>query len=144
VNKERIKSRGVEIGSKIKITDDLSGHLSYTLQSTKEIGEGRLTNSPTHSGSLGLSRMFSRYGGSLSIETFYLSARKTVQDTTLPGAAVISLNGGIRPWVKGPVFYAGVYNLTNVNYAASGAGEHLQAAIRQDGRSYNFRTEYRF
>ncbi len=76
--------------------------------------------------------------------TFQQAAAPGTGLKSLPGAALLSLNLSAQPWLKGPRAYLGIYNLTNADYAVSGAGEHLQDRIPQDGRNYNFGLEQRF
>jgi iron complex outermembrane receptor protein len=144
VNKGHVTTRGIEASSKFALTDRLSGHLGYTLQDTRETGHSRLTNSPANVVSAGLSQWLPRWRTSVSAEAFYLGERRTYRDTVLSGAAQVSLNVRTRPWEEGPSVYAGVYNLANAPYFVSGAGEHTQAAIRQDGRNYILGLDWRF
>lgn len=144
INKERISSRGIEVASKWEVPGVVSGHLGYILQGTREVSGSRLSNSPRHSGSAGLSLAFPALGASAGIEAFAIGRRTTFQQTVLPATAVLSLNLSARPWPKGPRLYAGAYNLTDTDYAVSGGGEHVPDRIRQDGRHFNFGLEHRF
>ncbi|HOW90455.1 MAG TPA: TonB-dependent receptor, partial [Elusimicrobiales bacterium] len=144
VNSGRIKTQGMEISSKFALRDGIYGHIGYTLQDTREIGHEHMTNSPVHVAAAGLSRRIPSCAATISAEGFFIGDRRTVKDTTLHATALLNLLARARPWKKGPLFYAGIYNATNAPYYVSGAGEHLQAAIRQDGRNYTVGIEHRF
>lgn len=144
VNKERILSQGLELASRLRMGGGLSAHAGYILQNTRELGGDRLSNSPEHSGTAGVSAQFRTMGASAAAEVFVIGRRKTFQGTRLPAAALLSLNLSAQPWSGGLRCYLGVYNLTNAAYKASGAAEHVQAAIPQDRRNYVFGLEQRF
>lgn len=144
VNDENIRSRGMEIASKWNLSPSFSGTLGYTLQSTKKNGGSRLSNSPQHSGSCGISKSLWNRKASLSLSTVFQGKRRTVNDTPLSAATVHSLNVSLKPWTNGPRLYSGVYNLTNVKYSVSGNEEHIQDSIEQDRRNLTLGLEYQF
>ncbi len=144
INQEKLRTQGIEASSKFSLADNYSGHLGYTLQDTREARHEHLTNSPVNVLTAGLSRRFPGWRTSLTAETLYLSDRRTTKDTTLDGTGQFSLHVRTQPWTRGPELYAGVYNLANTPYYASGSGEHTQSALRQDGRNYILGVDYRF
>ncbi|HRY28900.1 MAG TPA: TonB-dependent receptor [Elusimicrobiota bacterium] len=143
-NMEEVLSKGGEFEARWDVSSRLSARLGYIGQSTREIGGGRLSNSPRHSGVAGLSRRFSTWRASLGLETFYVGRRTSYQNTRVPGDVVISLNAALSPWEDGPRFTLGVYNLTNTSSLASGDGGLVQATIPQDGRNFQVGVEYKF
>jgi len=144
VNNESVSSRGVEVTSRLRLGDRISGHAGYILQNTREVGGNRLSNSPEHSGTAGLTGELPGMGASAGLELFVVGPRETFQATRLPAAALLSLKLSALLWKSGPRCHLAVYNLTNTAYKMSGAAEHAQAAILQDRRNYNLGLDYRF
>jgi iron complex outermembrane receptor protein len=144
VNEERILSKGVELTSHLRVSDRVSGHIGYILQKTKQLGGSRLSNSPERSGTAGLTAQLGALGATAGTEVFIIGSRRTYQDTYLPPAALLSLNLSAQPWKAGPRCYAGVHNLTNTAYRATGSAEHVQVSILQDRRNYTVGLDYKF
>lgn len=144
VNKDKVRSEGMELYGKTDLTKDMSGYLGYTIQSTRVSGGDRMSNSPTHTAKLGLSRRSARGKARVSADGFLISSRTTFQGSSLPPAAVLNLNVRVQPWWEGLTVYGGVFNVLDAAYSASGAAENAQADIPQDGRNFNVGLEYRF
>lgn len=144
VNRDKIVSRGLEVNSRWNITHSLSWRTDYTWQRTEEESGERLSNSPEHSGSVGLRQRLSPWDTTLGLEMFVLGARKTFQGTVLATTAVLNFNIVTHPFSPDLGIHVGVYNFTNASYAASGAGEHAQDAIPQNGRNFQAGVDYRF
>lgn len=146
VNEGHVRTDGVELASKWEAPWDISGHAGYTLQWTRDTSTGEtLDNSPRQVGNVGLSHRLRLIRDThISGEMFVISKNTTLMDTTNPAAAIFSFNLRSQPWVKGPIFFAGVHNLFNIDYRLSAAPEHLEAAIPQNGRDFNAGLEYRF
>ncbi len=144
VNSDNVRTDGVELAVKAAFTPDFSGHLGYCIQSTRLVGGDRLTNSPTHLATLGLSQRLARGKARVSVETFVISDRTTTAGTTLPAAALLSVSVRAQPWWESLTLYAGVRNILDAAYSVSGGLEHTQADIPQDGRNFNAGLEYRF
>lgn len=142
VNKELLRTDALET-SATWARGAWSGRLSYTLQATRETGGDRLSNSPTHVGSAGL---LHRWGttASLGARVLALSRRRTVRATMLPAAGVFDLDGRLQPWRRGPALTIAVRNVFDADYAHSGTAEHVQDALRQDGRAVFVGVEYAF
>ncbi len=143
-NQGSIKSVGMELYSKWTWNRSLSSFAGYNLQKTRDSDGQVLSNSPTHSGSAGLSAWIEPTRTTISLQSFFISSRRTLQDTRLPFTTLFSLTARQQLWKIGPTIYASVYNLFNSNYAVSGALEHTQAAIPQDGRNFLMGLEYKF
>lgn len=142
VNKERLRTDAVEASGHWAL-DAWSGRLAYMLQSTREEGGDRLSNSPTHVGSAGILHRWGR-AASLGARVQALSRRRTVRGSTLPAVGLVDLDARFQPWTRGPVVTVALRNAFDANYAHSGAGEHVQDALRQDGRSFFAGLEYSF
>jgi len=144
VNKERVKTEGLELNAKLRAGSRISGHAGYTMQNTREVGGGRLSNSPKHTGTVGITGKLPDMETSAGLELFVVGPRTTFQETRLRSAALLSLNLSAKPWKAGPRCYLGVYNLTNADYQASGSADHVQAALAQNGRNYTIGLQHRF
>lgn len=143
-NRGTIKSSGVEIYSKYDWDQSFSSFVGYNLQRTKDNNGSTLSNSPKHSGSAGLSARIEPTKTTVSLQSFFISSRRTVQNTTLPWTTLFSVALRQQLWETGPILYGSIYNLFKADYSVSGATEHTQAAIPQDGRNFNIGLEYRF
>jgi iron complex outermembrane receptor protein len=151
-NVDSVRTDGVELSGKAAFTPDTSGHLGYCIQSTRALGGDRLSNSPTHIATLGLSQRLVRGKARVNVDGFILSSRTTLQGTpttapgpTLPAVALLSMNVRVQPWRESLTIYAGVRNVLNAAYSAPGSVNNLpQYDIPQDGRNFNAGLEYRF
>ena len=144
VNNERVKTQGLEINAKLRVSSGISGHAGYTVQDTREVGGNRLSNSPRHTGVVGITGQLAEMEASAGMELFVVGPRTTFQGTGLRSSALLSLKLSARLWKAGPRCYLGLYNLTNANYQVSGSADHLQAALAQNGRNCAVGLEHRF
>ncbi|MBI5246274.1 MAG: TonB-dependent receptor [Elusimicrobia bacterium] len=144
VNRESIYTDGAELAARAELGRGAAARLAYILQGTRELGGDRLSNSPTHAGTAGLSQRFYAHDASAALECFFVSSRRTVRSTTLAPTALLSLNLRARPWRGSLSVYAGLFNLADVDYRAAPGNELTQDAISMDGRNFNAGLEYRF
>jgi outer membrane receptor protein involved in Fe transport len=137
-------ARGAEVGLTARFAEGLSGYASYAHQIAKDDRSGsELTNSPDQAFKLGLSRPL--VGPlRLSGEILYETGRLTVQGTRTASYLLSNLTLSADPGVLPVKILAQVRNLFDVDYDTPGGFEHRQASIRQDGRNYALRLEYRF
>ena len=89
VNKERITSEGLELDARLRAGRRFSGHAGYTLQNTREKGGGRLSNSPEHTGTVGVTGELAEKEASAGLELFLIGRRTTYQNPRLPAAALL-------------------------------------------------------
>jgi iron complex outermembrane receptor protein len=143
-NRGAVHSHGVQLGTRLHGPAGIWGRLGYVLQETTEEGGAELSSSPHHSASATLARDVGRWNGSLALEGFFVSARATTRSATLPPTALLSLHLSMRPWARGPRLFGSVRNIMDTDYRVSGAAEHAQNAIPQDGRSWNLGLDLRF
>lgn len=143
-NRGEVHSRGVQLGTRLRGPAGIWGHLGYVVQKTTEAGGEELSSSPHHSGSATVARDLGRWNGSVALESFFVSARSTTRGSTLPPTALLSLHVSARPWRRGLRLFGSVRNIMNTDYRVSGAAEHAQDAISQDGRSWNVGVDLRF
>ncbi len=135
---------GVEAELRAQIGARGHGYVSYAYERARETGpESRLTNSPDHLGRAGVvlpvaPRLYA------AAEVVVESGRLTVYDTETDPVVLLNLNlsttdlpGGVRGALL-------VRNALDETYAYPGGFEHLQPAIRQNGRDIALTVEYRF
>jgi iron complex outermembrane receptor protein len=143
-NQQNVRTDGMELSCRRHWETHWDTRLGYTLQNSRVVGGDRLSNSPVHTGTVSLAKLFPSRDASLALSTFFVGSRRTVRDTWLPATAVLTLHGRMRLWEKGPYAYAGVRNLTDADYRASGAEDHTMDAIPQDGINWSAGLEWRF
>ena len=143
-NVSEVKAIGIELYSKWAWNKTWSGFAGYDLQNTREVSGAPLSNSPVHSGSAGLSAWIEPTRTTVSLGTFFVSDRRTYQQTTLPATALLNVTLRQQSWAQGPTLYASIYNLLNTAYSVPGGAEHVQDAIPQDGRNFIAGLEYKF
>ena len=149
-NQADAEAYGLEVGLDARFGRGVRGYASYAVQRTKDQVTGTtLSNSPTHQAKAGLSVPLGRWFRP-AIEGRYESRRRTVYDTYSGDYLLTNLHLLVSP----PAAAAGVLgrmelslrvdNLFDVDYATPGGVEHLQPAIRQDGRTVSVQLTTRF
>jgi iron complex outermembrane receptor protein len=73
-----------------------------------------------------------------------MSRRRTLSGSSVGGFAVLNASLLSRNLGRHAELSAGLYNLFDKNYADPGAEEHVQDALRQDGRSFRVKLTFRF
>jgi iron complex outermembrane receptor protein len=102
-----------------------------------------LTNSPKQLGKVNLviplieRRLFA------SVDTQYVSKRRTVAQSDLGGYLLVNLTLFTRKLTERMDISGGLYNVFDKNYAESGGIEHREISIPQDGRSFRVKLTYR-
>ncbi len=137
-------ARGAEAGVTARFAGGVSGYASYAYQKAKDDRSGsELSNSPDQAFKLGLSCPL--VGPlRLSGELLYETGRLTVQDTRTSSYFLSNLTLSADAGVLPVRVLAQIRNLFDVEYGTPGGFEHRQPSIRQDGRNYALRLEYRF
>jgi iron complex outermembrane receptor protein len=79
-----------------------------------------------------------------SLDSWYMSRRRTLSGSSVGGFAVLNASLLSRNLGRHAELSAGLYNLFDKNYADPGAEEHVQDALRQDGRSFRVKLTFRF
>ncbi|MFA5974581.1 MAG: TonB-dependent receptor [Elusimicrobiota bacterium] len=141
-NKEKVISQGLEITAKSAFSRNLSGRLGYLVQKSYESGLGTLTNSPAQIGTVGL-RGSIHERISVAADMVVVSPTRTLQNTMLPAYATVNLITSLKLTKQARV-YAGVYNVLDARYSVSGAEEHRQDALEQNGRNFTLGLEVAF
>jgi iron complex outermembrane receptor protein len=146
------EARGVELSA--DKTWDFGARLrgSLSLQRAAYVGGGELLNSPRRLGKLELSTPLWATGSSAACELQYDSSRLAANGTDVPTTATVRLGGYVlsnlilstEALVGGLKLSIGAYNLFGKRYAQPAAVTNWQNAFEQDGRSVQFRLNYRF
>jgi outer membrane receptor for ferrienterochelin and colicin len=144
-NMDAVGSKGLELELSAKWLSGLEGHASYNLQRTTDRTTGQvLTNSPLHLAKLGVivpvveSKLFA------SLDSWYMSRRQTISGASVGGFGLINATLLSRNLGRHTELSVGLYNLFDKNYADPGAEEHVQDALRQDGRNFRVKVTFRF
>jgi len=140
LNDAEVTARGLEASARLRLPSDVLLRAGGVLQRARTAQNARISNSPRYVATLGLARRFA--GTSLAVESFLIGPRRTVQGNALPAATLLSLRATTQPR-NGMQIEAAIYNLLDTEYRASGAGEHVQSSIAQDGRSIRVGVSYR-
>jgi outer membrane receptor protein involved in Fe transport len=99
-------------------------------------------NSPQHLAKLGVIVPVVSNKFFASFDSWYMSRRRTLAGSSVGGFPVFNVNLLSRHLGRHTELSAGLYNLFDKKYADPGAEEHLQDALRQDGR--NLRVKLTF
>ena len=143
VNGGRVAARGIELGFTLRSESGASGFASYALQRTEDEFGSTLTNSPKHLAKAGVAQGFGPFL-TVAFELFYESGRTTVQETSTESFLLANVMLRTRGLLGGARASLRVKNLFDERYAHPSGWEHLQAAIRQDGRILEVRLDYGF
>jgi outer membrane receptor for ferrienterochelin and colicins len=144
-NTERVKSDGVEVGLEITWPEVLKGHISYTYQQTENDTTGQwLANSPRHLVKTGIIIPIFKDTYNLGAQCRYMSKRLDRTDRSVGDSFVADLTFTAQNIIKGLGLSFGIYNIFDENYSDPVSSDHVQTAIRQDGRNYRFKIDYLF
>jgi iron complex outermembrane receptor protein len=127
-----------------QLAGGVTAYANYALQRAVDaVTDERLTNSPAHLGRAGVSmRVLPSLGAAAELR--YESGRETIYGTRTDEVLLTNLNlTSARLW-QGLHASLRVQNAFDRNYATPGGFEHVQPAIRQDGRTVTFELGYRF
>jgi iron complex outermembrane receptor protein len=141
INDEEVEACGLEASLRLRLPAETLLRAGGVLQRARTAEGARISNAPRYVATLGLVRRFA--ATSLAAESFLIGPRRTVQGTALPATALVSLRATLQARDRDLRFEAGAYNLFDIEYRASGAGEHVQSSIAQDGRSFCLGVFYR-
>ena len=139
------RARGLEFEVAGKYAGGVEGRASYSVQEAVNQNTAELlTNCPKHLGKLNL--VVPLVGEKLfgAVEGQYTSHRRTLRGTSLGGFPVVNLtlfNTRVFPRFD---LSASLYNAFDKAFDDPGAEEHVQAAIRQDGRSFRIKLTWRW
>ena len=144
-NLQSIEAKGFELDLDGKWAFGLEGRLGYALQETHDRDTGKsLTNSPSNMVKFNLSVPLFQEKLFVSLETRYLSGRKTLANKSTGDYTVTNLTLFSQNLIKNAEISGSIYNLFDEHYGDPGAGEHRQDIIAQDGRTFWLKLKYAF
>ncbi|HKX31810.1 MAG TPA: TonB-dependent receptor [Blastocatellia bacterium] len=144
-NLESVKSKGIELEMETKLIRGIEGHLSYTMQDTRDSQTRQLlTNSPRHLGKFNLVVPLVKWRAFADLELQYTSRRKTLAGAAADAFWLSNLTLFGQKLVKGLDLSLSLYNLFDRKYGDPGAEEHRQDLIEQNGRNFRLKLTYRF
>src|SRR5579871_122155 len=144
-NRQNVLSRGVQIEANARWVNGLEATASYNLQRTTDTATHRsLINSPLHLLKLGASVPVVRNQLFASLDSWYMSRRRTLSGSSVGGFPVVNFTLFSRNFGKHADVSASLYNLFDKNYADPGAEEHTQDWLQQDGRNFRVKLTFRF
>lgn len=142
VNTGRLQARGLEAEVEARFDRGVTARVSHTFARVTTPGRSTPTsNSPRHLAKLAVQWPVSAVV--LGVEGQYVGERFTIAGDRLAPFFVPSLTVSSRAAGRVSVS-ASVYNLFNAAYSDPGAEEHVQAGIRQDGRTALLRVRFDF
>ena len=144
-NTEDFEVSGGEVELEGTWKNGLRSRISYTYQEARDVDRDEtITNSPKHLAKFNLTIPLLQQKIFGSAEVQYLSDRKTLLNNTVGSFFLTNLTLFSKNILKGLELSASVYNLLDKKYHDSGAAEHLQDAIEQDGRTVRVKLTYSF
>ncbi len=144
-NIEEIHALGLETGLEATFENGWSGRLSYARQRAEQADtHARLSNSPGHLAKLNVIAPLVEDKLFAGLELMYSSSVNTLIGNKVDDYWTANLTLFSRRFAKGMELSASVYNLFDQRYGYPGAGEHAQAVLLQDGRSFRVKLTYRF
>lgn len=140
----RIRAWGIELGLQAQLGGEARGHLSYSWQDAKNQDSGsRLTNSPVHLLKGGLILPVLKYFYASALFQ-YESARLTVYGTRTEPFFLTHLTLTSLRLADHFSLSLQVRNLFDTHYSHPGGPEHIQPALRQNGREVSLRLDFVF
>lgn len=143
-NVPKAEAHGLELALDTTHSSGLQSRFSYSRQRALDRETDReLSNSPHHLAKLNLGIPLAGTKLHAGLELQYMSGVTSqhgarVDDFTTANFTLLSRN-----LIRGITASASVYNVFDTSYSYAGA-DHLQTAIRQDGRTFVFKLTYRF
>jgi outer membrane receptor for ferrienterochelin and colicins len=138
-------ARGIEIEAHRRFKSGLALNASHSRQNAEDAVSGRqLTSSPHGVTKVDLSFPLRRDTLAAALQLQHQSEALTLGSNRTPD--FLTANFTLRKSVSGSglELSATVYNLFDEQYAYPGAGDHLQDAISQDGRTFLGKLSYKF
>jgi len=143
-NSDHARSRGGELALDARLASGLAGRLGYSYQRTRDEASLPLSNSPSHMLKASLAVPLRTQDVWASFDAQYVSSRLTLSGGDTAGFVLVNATLFARRLRGGLEASASVYNLFDARYSDPGSEEHLQDAIRQDGRSFAVSLGWRF
>lgn len=143
-NLDRATAKGLELEFERVWSKGAKLRTSYSWQQARDGATGAvLVNSPRHLAKFNLSAPVFGYDWRAGVEAQYVGRRNTLL-SEVGGYWLANLTLTSVRLAPGLEVSASAYNLFDRRYADPGAEEHLQDAIRQDGRALRLKLTYAF
>jgi outer membrane receptor for ferrienterochelin and colicins len=137
------RSVGLELELNGRASHGLEAGISYSLQRTRDaFNHQALSNSPQNLVKLNLAAPLWQKKVFASLDAWYTGRRITRAANHVAGTPVFNLTLLGRQLGRHTSLSAGVYNLFDRKYFDPGSAEHVQDAIRQDGRSFRLKLTW--
>jgi outer membrane receptor for ferrienterochelin and colicins len=143
-NDEETVAHGAEAELRAVYASGVKSRLSYSIQRAEDGGGQQLSNSPCHLAKLGLIVPIIPEKLSAGLEVQYLGSVESVRGLEIDDSVIANLALLSGTFWKNMEASASIYNVFNSRYHHAGSGDHLQDAIRQDGRTFRVKVTYRF
>jgi len=144
LNSTPVQTKGLELELGADWSNGMQGVISDSMQESRNtITQAVLTNSPTHLGKANFSAPVVQRKFFISADAQYVSARRTVAQTTLGGYFLANVTFFTRNLGNHFDISGGLYNVLSKRYSESGSLDTIETAIPQDGRSFRIKFVYR-
>jgi outer membrane receptor for ferrienterochelin and colicins len=143
-NINSILANGIEIGLQARYKSGVAVHVSYCFQeAADEKSNIKLTNSPNHVAKANLGIPVTD-GVTVSTEFRYESKRITLANSSTGAYFLGNITLNMQLPLDGMECSLKIRNVFDRKYSVPGGLEHIQAAIKQDGRTVGFSLIYSF
>ena len=143
VNKGRVRAKGLEIETQMRLYGGVQVLGSYALQqATDQDSHETLTNSPRHMLKGRVSMRGLTEHASIAVETTYISSRTTLADNRVTPAMLATITM-IQPIGQSVELFGTIRNAFNEQYADPASNQHLQDTIPQNGRTFRIGLSWR-
>jgi outer membrane receptor protein involved in Fe transport len=143
-NTDGATSKGGELALDARLPSGTAGRLSHSYQRTRDEAGRPLSNSPAHMLKASLAVPLRSQDVWTSFDAQYVGARRTLAGVETAGFVVVNATVFAKRLKGNLEASASVYNVFDARYSDPGSEEHLQDAIRQDGRSFTVALGWRF
>ena len=142
-NVGRVRTNGAELGLEGAWRNGIRMRSSLTYQDARETDTDEwLVNSPRLLAKVGLSgRLYGEWLAGAELQ--HIGKRRTMADET-GSATLANLTLSHRDLLPGLDVYLGFYNLFDKRYSAPADLVNVQDSLRQDGRMFRIKLDYRF
>lgn len=139
-----IDARGAALEAEVRTRRGLQVFGSYQLQRARDRATGeRLTNSPRHLATAGVSFPGPSKRSSVSLDGRWLSARRTVRGAHAPAYSVANVTFTV-PVRSGVELTGAIRNLFDARVVDPASDEHTQDVIEQNGRTVRVGLRWTF
>jgi iron complex outermembrane receptor protein len=144
-NLDGATARGIELEADRRFESGVTLRASYARQTAEDaISNARLTSSPRNLAKVDFSLPLRRDTLIVAAQLQHQSDSLTLGGNRTPGFTTTNFTLSKRVSGTGLELAATIYNVFDERYAYSGAQDHLQDAIPQDGRAFLGKLTYKF